>query len=183
MPGTPRCVLRPGKTPIRSDSMSGRRVRTLFPPCAAASHGRPAHLWRHHAPGQACRDGARRTWQRGAHHGRHKHMGALALSRCMASAPPPPAPASQHTTHTRTQRRAAAWRPRANATGGAAARAPTPPGLPSTNSIQPNSQLVLMPSVAEALSAQTVTLGSAARHPCCSGRRASPEGHSGCLIG
>ena len=33
----------------------------------------------------------------------------------------------QHTTHTRTQRRAAAWRPRANATGGAAARAPTPP--------------------------------------------------------
>ena len=107
--------------------MSGRRVRTLFPPCAAASHGRPAHLWRHHAPGQACRDGARRTWQRGAHHGRHKHMGALAFNRCMASAPPPAAPDSQHTTHThaRTQRRAAAWRTRASATSGATARAAT----------------------------------------------------------
>ena len=44
------------------------------------------------------------------------------------------------------------------------ARAPTPPpGLPSTNSVHPNSQLALMPIVAET-SEQAVAPGSAAHH-------------------
>ena len=108
---------------VRSDpTMSDRRRRTLSLLPALQPHMA--------TPGQACRDGARRTWQRGAHHGRHKHMGALTSCRCMASAPSSATPASQQTTqntrtHTTARCSLAAQSERDQRR--ATARAPTPP--------------------------------------------------------